>query len=58
MAYRITVEQLGELKEGERYPPTTKIYEQQVEVLNIKSVIDAVNAQVNPSIQDRLRRDI
>ncbi len=43
MAFKIEVTRLGPMKEGDRYPPSEKIYEQTVENLNVKRVIDAVN---------------
>ena len=45
MYYKITVEEIALLEEGERYPKENKIYEQIIEDLDVLAVINAVNKQ-------------
>jgi hypothetical protein len=41
--YRIEVSRIEPLKEGDRYPNTTKLYEQTVPELDLPAVIAVVN---------------
>ena len=43
MPFKIEVTRLGPMKEGDRYPPSEKIYEQTVDSIDIRRVINAIN---------------
>jgi hypothetical protein len=48
MSYKIEVSRLEPLKPDERYPASTKVYEQTVESLDMIALIAAVNGMSKP----------
>ena len=43
MYYKITIETISELDEGEKYPKTEKIYEQVLPELEVAKIVAVVN---------------